>query len=310
MGRQPRRYFQEGRGGTDTRPTANDDHSPAAVRMYGAYPGARHGLAAVLLLTSLVLPGPVAAQVPVDSLEVTSVVPPRLVLRGELAHVHVEGRFPHPTRTLLTRLRVRVRSNRFECELGWSENAVAALVAGSGLPWLLEADLFSGGEMGLRRQCGTIDGIWPDKVELTFRHPALLAPGPMTIDLTLHPAPDRKRGSRPISRQAEVTIAQPFRVLAHLPEDPVVGEGEALMLTLIVEGGAPTAVSIRREREWRSVRYLVRTGQVRVELSPQLFTAPGNLEFRVSRDGEIHQLSIPVCRRRGPLEVDCPKPGT
>ncbi|MDH3224494.1 MAG: hypothetical protein OEO23_12320 [Gemmatimonadota bacterium] len=278
--------------------------------MYGAYPGARHGLAAVLVLTSLVLAGPVAAQGPVDSLVVTSVVPPRLVLRGERAHVHVEGRFPHPTRTLLTRLRIHVRSDRFECELGWSENAVAALVAESGLPWLLEADLFSGGEMGIRRQCGTIDGIWSDKVELTLRHPALLAPGRVTIDLTLHPAPDRRRGSRPVSERAEVTIAQPFRVLAHLPEGPVADEGEELGLTLIVEGRAPTAVSVRRDGEWHPVRYLVRTGQVRVVVSPQLFTAPGDLVLRVSREGEAQQLSIPVCRRRGPLELDCPKPGT
>ena len=280
--------------------------------MYGVYAGIGHRLAicsAWLIIGTAVLgtAAPVQAQAAHDSVRIESIVPAR-VLPGAPAHVHLEGRFPPPNRTLLTRLRITAESARYECELGWSEEAVRALVEGAGLPWLVEADLFSGGEMDLRRQCGTIDGVWDDKVEATLRHPALLRPGPVRIEVALSAPPGSRTAGRTSTTRVELDVGGRLRVLGHLPDIPVAEPGQDLLIALVLEGGPPETVELLTDGVWVPVIHRSDATTARLTLPPQQYDAPTRLVLRIRKGDEAAQTRIPVCLRESALDTRCPPP--
>ncbi|NNM33990.1 MAG: hypothetical protein HKO53_13030 [Gemmatimonadetes bacterium] len=242
-----------------------------------------------------------------DSLRIRSVVPER-VLPGQPAHLHLEGIFPSPNRTLLTRLRVMVDTPRYSCELGWREEAVRALVEGEGLPWLVEADLFSGGEMDVRRQCGTIDGVWEDKIEVTLRHPALLRPGSLTVEVALtSPGTARGGGSRS-NHRIDLEVGGRLHVVGHLPDAPVADPGRDLLLALVLEGGPPEEVDVLKDGAWVPVLHRSDPTTSRLTVLPEQYAAPGRLVLRLRKGREAIQTQIPVCIRASPLETRCPPP--
>lgn len=275
--------------------------------MYRVSPGIRHRLAIFSALLWLGTAGPLEAQAAGDSVRIRSVVPER-VLPGAPAHLHLEGAFPSPNRTLFTRLQVRVDSPRYSCELGWSEEAVRALVEGEGLPWLVEADLFSGGEMDLRRQCGTIDGVWEDRIEVTLRHPALLRPGRLTVDVALS-SPATALGSRPgdVDR-IDLEVGKRLRVVGHLPDAPVAEPGKDLLLALVLEGGPPESIEVLLDGEWLPVIHRSDPATARLTLAPERYLAPGHLVLRLRKGREASQARIPLCLRVSALDTRCPPP--
>ena len=278
--------------------------------MYRVSPGIGNRLAILLALVLFGTAGRLTGQQSVgESLHVHSVVPKR-IQPGSPAHLHLEGTFPAPNRTFLTRLLVRAETPRYGCELGWSEEAVRTLVEDAGLPWLVEADLFSGGEMDLRRQCGTIDGMWEDRIEVTLRHPALLLPGSLVLEVALAAASQAGAASRETrgSQRIELEVGGRLRVAGHLPDRPVAEPGRDLLIALVIEGGPPEAVELLTRGEWRPVIHRSDPRTARLTLTPQQYEAPGELVLRLRKGSEVARTRVTVCMRETLMETRCPPP--
>lgn len=271
----------------------------------------------VLGLGAIVGPRPAWGQpAPADGLrapKIVSVIPNQVTAGAEIvrAHLHLQGSFPQSSYKLLSRLAVFVSGNAHSCRLGWGQEPIDALIGTSGQPWLTQGDLLTEGDNRERRLCGTIDGLWDDRLEISLAHPRLLKPGVLRIGVALYPASTDKPLSEdddaiPQESWIEVLVTKPFRVVGWTPQAPVSRAGESLRLSFAITGDAPTRVTLERGDESVAIPFEVEGDRVGVLIAPQLYEAPVTLRLRLHTGREEAQVSVPVCVGGARTGVTCP----
>ena len=247
--------------------------------------------------------------------KIVSVVPPQVTAGAEAprAHLHLQGSFPASSYRLLTRLAVFVSGTAHSCRLGWGQASIDALINASGHPWLTQGDLLTEVENRERKLCGTIDGLWDERLEISIVHPRLLRPGVLRIGVALYPESPVKPMAEdatavPQESWIEVPVAEPFKVVGRTPRAPVARGGEPLRMSFAFTGNAPTRVTLDRAGDSVPLPFEVEGDRVGVTVAPQLYEAPITLHIRLSTDSEQAHVSVPVCVGGARTGVTCPAP--
>lgn len=274
--------------------------------------------ACLLIVGAMLLGGPVRglgqesspSNLTAPVLETT--VPERITTRAvnPVGHLHLQGTFPEPSYRLLSRLAVWVSGSNHSCRLAWSDDAITALMTGSGQPWLSLADLIDASENRAREACGTIDAVWAHRLEISIVHPRLLLPGALRLGVALYPPPPSglqpASTGQPAESWIDVPVVRPFRVVGRTPRTPVVRGGDLLRITFAVTGDPPVRVTLGEGPDSVPLPFDVLGDRVEVTIPPQHYEAPTALYLRLSNGIETAQVSVPVCLGAISAAVVCP----
>ena len=227
-------------------------------------------------------------------------------------HLHLRGSFPAVGYQIVSRMVAWANGPDYACRLAWTDEVISQVLNSSGQPWLSGEDLVDREANEENRACGTIDGLWTDRLEVTLRDARLASPGTLQIGLGWYEGVDRDESGglvhqgTPIESWVSVPIRAPMKVVGRTPGTPVLTNERALHITFAIQGSPPTGAALLSGDGPRDLTLRLRGGAAEVVLPTEDLAAPARVRIRLWNADSEAVATIPICVAVPGQSVSCP----